>query len=131
MGAHAQSVDDRDARICGNGLFGDNAPFQLARVVGEGRWSNNDNPALTIIRADEGFAISGEAFWPERPGTHDYPSVHIGVIEGPLTVFGNRARFDDGHCVVDFTLLGDMLVASGNRRCGGMNVSFSTVYSRG
>ncbi len=202
--AAAQAGDDV---TCRNGLFADQAPFALAKVVGEGRahfyrdmdgcpvegtycreasylvagdeaivsklrgefacvfyfesstagWMKLDRlelqkadvePAtgawvgswqdsfetddIRIERDANGrLSVKGTAFWPGRPDTTDWPSIHVGEIDGPLRRFGNRARYDDDNlCEVNFTLLGNYLIAGDNRNCGGANVSFSSVYRR-
>ena len=98
-----------------------------------GRWSSNGNPEIRITAQGNSLMINGEAFWPERspPANSMYPSAHIGEVHGRITRQGNRARYGDADdCEVNFTLLGDLLVAGDNRNCGGMNVSFSAVYRR-
>ena len=88
--------------------------------------------SLTIA-PDAGGAlrITGSAFWPARPEDTDYGSVNIGQLDGSMVLLGNRARYDDeNECAANFTLLGDYLVVGDNRQCGGMNVSFTTVYRR-
>lgn len=95
-----------------------------------GKWSNYNNPAIAITRRNDGFHVTGDAFWPGRPGTHDYPSTNIGELNGRLRIFGNRARYNDGYCIVNFFLIGDFLIASDNFQCGGMNVRFRDVMTR-
>lgn len=96
-----------------------------------GNWSSADNPTVTITSEVGILNVSGEAYWPGREPSPDYPSVHVGEIAGAITPSGNRARYSDGEgCTVDFTLLGEFLIAGDNLGCGGMNVSFSAVYRR-
>lgn len=97
-----------------------------------GRWSSQGNPEVTISLAGDVLAIEGEAYWPspdppieERPG-----GPNMGFIGGALQVLGNRAVYDDDWCRIEFTLLGETLIAGDNLRCGGMNVTFSAVYAR-
>jgi hypothetical protein len=98
-----------------------------------GQWSSEGNPVVTIRRSGEELGIDGEAYWPspnppveERPG-----GPNIGSIGGAFRVTGSRAEYDEGDgCQVSFTLVGDLLIAGDNHRCGGMNVSFSGVYKR-
>ncbi len=96
-----------------------------------GQWQGRGDNTLTITH--EGRArlrIEGLAFWPARQPPEGY-SVHVGELAGRLDRLGARARFDDGDlCEVNFTLLGNYLLAGDNNRCGGANVSFTGVYTR-
>lgn len=207
LGCASTAAQASDDPMCRNGLFADEAPFQLARIEGEGRspfyrdmdgcpdngidcrtgrfvvpgdlviisklrgeyacafyvpsqtagWVKtgrlalqrvNQAPApqawvgqwqgafgaedLVIKQQENGLLhITGQAFWPGKPGETDWPSIHDGMLEGTLRLLGNRARYDDADlCEVNFTLLGDYLVAGDNRQCGGANVSFTSVYRR-
>ena len=73
------------------------------------------------------LAITGEAFWPGPDPVEGVP-VHSGNIEGKLTLRGNQAQYKGDECKIGFTLLGDVLVAGDNERCGGANVRFNGVY---
>ncbi len=96
-----------------------------------GTWSSAGNPEVTIRVQDGALHISGQAFWPGPKPTRQYPSPHVGEIDGALAVDGNRAAYADMDlCEIAFTLLGDRLVAGDNRKCGGANVSFSAVFVR-
>lgn len=99
------------------------------RTAWLGEWGEG-NPQLVIERRGNGLHVTGEAFWPGRPGEHDYPTTNLGQLDGRLTILGNRARYDDGNCIVDFTLLQTFLIASDNFRCGGNNVRFRDVLTR-
>lgn len=97
-----------------------------------GKWSSDGNPEVNIRLRDGALQIGGEAYWPspnppieQRPG-----GPNMGHIQGPLRVSGNRASYDDDYCRIDLMLVGDLLIAGDNNRCGGMNVSFSSVYKR-
>ena len=96
-----------------------------------GRWSREGNPEIRITSKAYGLAVSGQAYWPGPVSTAEYPSPHIGEIDGRLTRKGSRAHYGDADdCEINFTLLGDLLVAGDNTNCGGANVSFSAVYRR-
>lgn len=96
-----------------------------------GRWSSAGNPEIRITAQANGMTVSGQSFWPGRGSAAEYPSQHIGEIDGPLVRQGNRARYgDEDDCEVEFTLLGDLMVAGDNSHCGGANVTFSAVYRR-
>ena len=96
-----------------------------------GTWTSEGNPEVTL-REDDGILMArGKAWWPGPVPTRAYPTVHVGEIDGPLHVTGNRATYaDEDLCEIVFTLLGDRLVSADNNRCGGANVSFSGVLRR-
>lgn len=96
-----------------------------------GKWTSSGNPTVRFRKDLGALRVEGEAFWPGPPGSHDWPSTHEGAIAGRVELTGYRVSYrDENLCEVRFTLLGDFLIASDNRRCGGANVSFSGVYSR-
>jgi len=96
-----------------------------------GAWSSLGNPAINIRQEFGRLRVSGEAFWPGRPESTDWPSIHVGEIAGSISVAGQRGDYrDDNDCKIRFTLLNDYLIAGDNRQCGGANVSFSGVYRR-
>lgn len=96
-----------------------------------GRWQGRGDNRISITHAEgTGLAIAGRAFWPAARPSELY-SVRTGEIAGHLDQIGTRARYDDNDlCEVNFTLLGQYLLAGDNNRCGGMNVSFTGVYTR-
>lgn len=97
-----------------------------------GRWSDEGNPQLRIAGGPGALHMAGEAYWPGPDRAKDWPPgwPHTGQIDGKLTLLGNRARYDEDECKIDLILVGDMLVASDNDMCGGMNVRFNGVYRR-
>lgn len=97
-----------------------------------GEWSSEGNPTIRFAEKLGKVHASGKAFWPGPPGTHDWPSIHEGEIDGPVEIAGQTGHYgeDENLCEVKFTLLGDYLLAGDNRNCGGANVSFSAVYRR-
>lgn len=92
-------------------------------------WSGPETD-ITISQTRAGPHVAGMAFWYGAPNSDGFHVVHDGEINGPLTIFGNHARYDDGFCIVDFTLLDDYLLTNDNGRCGGANVRFVNVYKR-
>lgn len=96
-----------------------------------GGWSDNGNPRV-VFAANKGIvSVSGSAFWPgEYPDPEQFPyGPHMGGISGPVEISGNRAV--ERECNVSFVLLGDFLVGiDPDGECGGMNVRFSSVYTR-
>jgi hypothetical protein len=97
-----------------------------------GRWSSEGNPRLVFSRKTGALHVSGEAWWPGPPGTHDWPTTHEGGIDGSVAIVGNTGHYgeDENLCEVRFSLLGDYLMAGDNGNCGGANVRFSAVYTR-
>ncbi len=97
-----------------------------------GTWSSEGNPRLVFATRLGRLTVGGKAWWPGPPGTHDWPSIHEGEIDGPVEIAGQTGHYgeDENLCEVKFTLLGDYLLAGDNRNCGGANVSFSAVYRR-
>lgn len=103
------------------------------RAAWTGRWADGADRELRITAHRGNLQVSGEAYWPGRNPARNspYQSVHTGEIEGDLAVRGNRGEHGGKPgCHVEFTLLGDYLVAGDNMQCGGANVTFSSVYRR-
>lgn len=101
----------------------------LARWIGT--WSVGDNPEVRFRVEGSVLHVAGEAFWPGHPDTTDWISIHVGEIAGAVSRNGLVGRYeDDNLCEIDFTLIGDYLVAGDNGNCGGANVSFSGVYRK-
>jgi hypothetical protein len=97
-----------------------------------GKWSSEGNPQLTFSNRFSKLTVTGKAYWPGPAGTHNWPSIHEGEIDGPVEITGRVGHYgeDENLCQVRFTLLGDYLLAHDNGNCGGANVSFSAVYTR-
>jgi hypothetical protein len=95
-----------------------------------GKWSDGGNPIVRITSRRGILSITGEAFWPGPDPLTGWPAPHTGNIDGKLIRSGNRAHYNVGECKIDFTLLGEMLVAGDNERCGGTNVRFNGIYRR-
>jgi len=95
-----------------------------------GQWSDEGNPSVRITNKRGTLHVVGDAYWPGPDRQKDLPPRHSGEIDGKLTLLGTRARYDDNYCKIDFTLVGDILIASDNNYCGGSNVRFSGVYLR-
>ena len=88
-----------------------------------GSWGDNE---IRFSSRRGALHVEGEAFWPAP----DIPPMNSGEIAGPVRRSGIRARYASDGCVVDFTLLNDLLVVGDNLGCGGNNVSFTGVYAR-
>ena len=100
-----------------------------------GMWKNGDN-SIRLRAKGAALEASGEAFWPSaNPPLADRPGgPNLGDMSGVARPKGNQVVFADASdpsaCSVSLTLLGDVLLASDNNACGGMNVSFTGVYRR-
>jgi hypothetical protein len=114
-----------------------------------GTWRSGDEQEIDIKKAAGGaIAIEGNASYggsdPERVARG---AVNVGQISATLTPANGKAAFsagddgeaapydanpgDDSVCRVRLWRLGPYLVAADNVMCGGMNVTFTGVYSRG
>lgn len=104
------------------------AAAPLASWLGE--WEFYDN-ALRLSRAQTAGAlrVEGDATWVgANPG-----NVHVGEVEGEAAPAGGVLRVggdDEQDCRLTLRLVGAYLVASDNKRCGGLNVTFDGVYRR-
>ena len=96
-----------------------------------GRWEGAFDEGVSIEMDGDALYATGFATWRGGPTVDGNPVIHTGEFEGPISVFGNRGFYTDGFCEVEFTLLGDVLLADDNAGCGGVNVRVRSVYSRG
>ena len=99
-----------------------------------GQWHTFDD---TIALKAKGALLeaSGDAYWPSanpplrlRPG-----GPNVGDFSGEARPVGGHVVFadkDPDGCTVTLDRVGPWLVAADNQMCGGMNVSFSGVYTR-
>ena len=94
----------------------------LAAWVGE--WKSGRNSLSVQAQNGGGISVDGLALW------GDGPAPRTGEVQGAGTPAGNHATVKDGPCQVTLTLADDWLIASDNRQCGGLNVTFSGVYRR-
>jgi hypothetical protein len=94
-----------------------------------GTWKFHDD-TLRVTPGPRAGSLSadGDAYWPSRRSA--YPSVHTGNFEAAATPTRNTLVLQDGGCAVRLSLVGELLVASDNHECGGMNVTFDGVYRR-
>lgn len=94
----------------------------LAAWIGE--WKSGRNSLSIQAQSGGGISIDGIALWGEGSAPR------TGEVQGETTPAGARATVKDGLCQVTLTLADDWLIASDNRQCGGLNVTFSGVYWR-
>ena len=93
-------------------------------------WAGNRSGGagrITIRRAKTFGALrmSGRGRWEGGNGL-----VHTGTFTGHAAPQGNRMRFSDGFCEIDLLLAGRYILAEDNGGCGGLNVSFSGIWTR-
>ncbi|MBM3595477.1 MAG: hypothetical protein FJX31_06785 [Alphaproteobacteria bacterium] len=69
-----------------------------ARTMPE-RWigssSSEGNPRLAITQRLGRLRVTGKAWWPGPPGTHDWPSTHEGKIAGPVEITGRTILYGE------------------------------------
>ena len=95
-----------------------------------GWWRDGQEVVLLDPKAAGQLMVSGRARWPGRISPHFGEITAMAKPEGDrLRAWGDDVRGEDS-CRVDFTLLGDFLLASDTGNCGGANVSFTGVYRR-
>lgn len=99
-----------------------------------GNWRFYDN-SIKISHVNNKMQVAGEAFWYGAVVAGERV-VHMGNLSGELRINTTHARLaDEGDteygCAADFTQLGAYLVVSDNGNCGGANVSFSGIYTKG
>jgi hypothetical protein len=104
-----------------------------------GTWRRGEGQEIRIKPADSAgkLKIEGEAIW----GQGAYS--HVGEIDAEVAPNGESLSFgmgevetlpyeeaDDVDCRVRMRRLGSYLLVQDNRKCGGLNVSFSDIYRR-
>jgi len=92
-----------------------------------GTWRLYDN-SIVLKQAGESLAAEGEAYWPSKSKM----PANEGAFDGTAKPSGNRLHFGDDQqgCDVDLALAGPFLVVADNQGCGGLNVSFTGIFSR-
>ena len=78
-----------------------------------------------------------KSFTPSRMiGQFSFPSdnVHVGEIDGRYAPENGMIKYSDGDdeydCKMTMRLVGRYLVVADNLKCGGVNVTFSGVYTK-
>jgi hypothetical protein len=96
-----------------------------------GAWGFYDNSLrLSRGRGAGALRVEGDATWVGvNPG-----NVHVGEVSGEAAPAGNVLTVGDGDgeydCRLTLRLVGPYLLASDNKQCGGVNVTFDGVYRR-
>jgi hypothetical protein len=102
----------------------------------EGTWTVGD--VLKIVVAVDPtthqLTITANAKWYGAQLEDGGQVVHTGDVHGKALPEGNRLIVrggdDAGGCVLEVELVDEFLAAEDNMHCGGMNVSFTDVYTR-
>ena len=96
-----------------------------------GTWGFYDSSLrLSRGRKPGELRVAGDATWVGvNPG-----NVHVGEVSGEAAPAGNALTVSEGgdeyDCRLTLHLVGPYLVASDNKQCGGVNVTFDGVYRR-
>ena len=95
-----------------------------------GEWHYGDNSiVLTENKLSGNLNVAGDAMW---KGLGD--NVHVGEIDGRVEPKNGVLEYSDGDgefdCQATIRLVGGSLVVVDNMKCGGMNVTFSGVYTK-
>lgn len=95
-----------------------------------GEWVYGENSISFTRNKLPGFLnVTGNAFW---KGVAD--NIHIGELDGRFEAKNGRLEYSDGDseydCKASMRLIDEFLIVADNMNCGGVNVTFSGVYSR-
>lgn len=96
-----------------------------------GEWKFDDNSIEFSGNKLAGYLnVTGNASWVgANPG-----NVHVGELDGRYKPQNGWIEYSDGDdeydCKVTMRLLGKYLVVADNLKCGGVNVTFSGVYTK-
>jgi hypothetical protein len=99
----------------------------------DGTWTVGEVRKI-IIKADSSTSELIIAAYAEWHGGVNGEVIHTGDVQGKAVPDRNRLVIRTGErpedCVLELELVGELLAAQDNMHCGGMNVSFSDVYTR-
>lgn len=110
--------------------------LRFARHPAYGKWQGTwmvGDARQIVIKAEpatNALAISASAEWHGGRLENGEQVIHTGDMQGKATPAGNRLVVRDENCVMELELVDEFLGAEDNMQCGGMNVSFSDVYTR-
>ena len=83
-------------------------------------------PQFTHFNCCDSYLLIRGAF---LIGAENWAGRRWGEAFGVLSINGNKAKFDDGHCVIELEMKNsNTIVTSDNMNCGGVNVRFSGKY---
>ena len=106
-----------------------------------GKWKRDTSANIEIGRTSVSAAsLSGDAFWGGQSGSPNVGDIDATIdprqnVQGFGTASDQRTQTaygkgDKDACAVIFKQLGPYLFAADNMTCGGMNVTFSGIYTR-
>jgi len=95
-----------------------------------GEWTYGDNGIeFTQNKLPGNLNVTGNATWKGLNG-----NVHVGEIDGRYEPKDNLINYSDGDdefdCKMTMRRFGSYLIVADNLKCGGVNVTFSGVYTR-
>ncbi len=93
-----------------------------------GHWQYNDNDIyLNKSHFSDDLILEALAIWKNANN-----SIHFGELfkRLPAAENGKLLYEDEYDCRLELSLLGDYLLASDNKQCGGANVSFDGIYKK-
>jgi hypothetical protein len=102
----------------------------------EGTWTVDDVHRIVIKRdpTTHQLTITANAKWYGVKLEDGEQVIHTGGVRGNALPDGNRliirSGADSAACVLQLELVDEFLAAEDNMHCGGMNVSFTDVYTR-
>ena len=104
-----------------------------ASKMWDGTWTVGEVRKI-IIKADSSTSELIIDAYAEWHGGVNGDVIHTGDVHGKAVPAGNRLVIRNGtsvwDCVLELELVDEFLAAQDNMNCGGMNVSFSDVYTR-
>lgn len=109
----------------------DDKLFDVSPRAWLGEWKYGDNGIeFTNNKLAGNLNVTGNATWVgANPG-----NVHVGELDGRYEPKDGVINYSDGDdeydCKVTMRLVGKYLIVADNLKCGGVNVSFSGVYTR-
>lgn len=118
--------------------------IRLSDWIGTWKSGPEQEVVIEVDAPSDRLKIHGDASWgASDPKRVEIGAVNVGRIEGDVKADGAMASFgmgengtvpfdkaDDSDCKVQMMRLGPYLLVKDNSMCGGMNVSFTGVYSR-
>lgn len=111
-------------------LLSPQVKFDASTRAWRGEWTyGNNGIEFTEDKLPGNLNVTGNATW---IGLND--NVHVGEIDGRYEPKNGVINYSDGEdefdCKITMRLLGSYLIVADNLKCGGVNVTFSGIYTR-
>jgi hypothetical protein len=96
-----------------------------------GRWVDGDD-VIALRRTGTEISARGDGYWPSAhpPRSIAPGGPNLGAFAGAGRPAAGLLTIVDGACAVTLRRVGRYLLATDNRGCGGLNVTFTGVYGR-